>query len=291
MLKCGIVLFFVFCLISVSTSEDDVRSVEPEELEKLLEEGNYEEFSKLMRIDDVRLVVPKDDNSDPMYHDGVPFGDILIPKGEEELEEGEESERAVLNFRKYGGNKWPNGVIPYAIANNHYDYNQRNTITNAINDFNAKNTGTRFVPRSNQRDYVMIFSGNGCYSYLGKIGNQQALSLQSNGCVHHAIVQHEMIHAVGFTHEQNRPDRDNFVRVLWENIPQEWHSQYQKGNSDDWVTTTDYDYYSVMHYGMRAPGTGRRAFQILRGGIDERYVGQRGGMTGLDVQKIRNAYR
>ncbi|KAG9260967.1 low choriolytic enzyme-like isoform X1 [Astyanax mexicanus] len=145
--------------------------------------------------------------------------------------------------------KWPKSsdgkvYVPYVIVN-HFTSRELQVIQRGLDSFSSVSC-IRFTPRSNQRDYVSIESRSGCYSYVGRIGNAQTVSLDRNGCIYHNTVQHELLHALGFNHEQTRSDRDNHIRVVWDNIIDNMKHNFNKINTLNQGTA--YDYNSVMQY-------------------------------------------
>lgn len=51
------------------------------------------------------------------------------------------------------------------------------------------------------------------------LGGRQEVNLQAPGCVSKkGTILHELLHAIGFMHEQSRPDRDDHVRIYYNNI-------------------------------------------------------------------------
>lgn len=168
-------------------------------------------------------------------------GDILIPN------------RGVLtkNGITSQSSRWTNGIVPFEIRGN---FNARDmaTIESAMNEYHRQ-TCIRFVPRSAERDYVSIVSGNsGCWSSVGRIGGKQEVNLQSPGCLSkHGTAIHELMHAVGFLHEQNRQERDGFVSIQYQNVEQHAVSNFEKASSTN-AFGVPYDYGSVMHYSANA---------------------------------------
>uniref|UniRef100_A0A914V707 Metalloendopeptidase n=1 Tax=Plectus sambesii TaxID=2011161 RepID=A0A914V707_9BILA len=142
--------------------------------------------------------------------------------------------------------RWPANTIPYTIAST-FTEPERAIIADALSDMMNK-TCYKFVGRTNQTDYVNMVKGNGCSSYIGKVGKQQNFTL-GNGCIYRHIIQHEMIHAMGLFHEQSRADRDQYVEVLSQNVEDGKLHNFNKYdlNKIDHLGQP-YDYYSIMHY-------------------------------------------
>lgn len=69
---------------------------------------------------------------------------------------------------------------------------------------------------------------NRCCSYVGRRGGgPQAISIGKN-CDKFGIVVHELGHVIGFWHEHTRPDRDEHVSIIRENIqPGKHHRSLQ----------------------------------------------------------------
>lgn len=67
-------------------------------------------------------------------------------------------------------------------------------------------------------------------------------------------VSHEIGHALGFNHEQSRPDRDEYVTVNFDNIQTSFRNNFDKRTTTDAMTNVPYDYSSAMHYGPYVSG-------------------------------------
>jgi hypothetical protein len=118
---------------------------------------------------------------------------------------------------------WDRGLVPYVLSE-HFRLWEREVVRRAMDDIECR-TCVQFVERSVESSFVHILPGAGCFSSVGRQGGVQVVSLGS-GCVQHGVVLHELLHVLGMWHEQSRYDRDQYVRILWQNIAQGKEDQF-----------------------------------------------------------------
>ncbi|XP_074854637.1 astacin-like metalloendopeptidase [Carettochelys insculpta] len=177
--------------------------------------------------------------------------------------------------------------IPYAISPD-YDEKQRERISEAMAEFETL-TCIDFVNRTTELDYLYIKSGKGCWSHYGKIGGGQIVSVMKQGCLWKGVIQHELNHALGFLHEQARSDRDNYIKIMWENIRAGNEDNFKKDENSNNLGL-QYDYFSVMHYSSNAFSNTPGKATIVPIPDASVPVGQRHGLSNLDVAKINKLY-
>ena len=61
---------------------------------------------------------------------------------------------------------------------------------------------------------------------------------------------HEIGHAIGLVHEHQRPDRDGYIAIIWDNVYPPYRQWFQTYSTQEVNTDVDYDLGSVMHYGI-----------------------------------------
>lgn len=59
------------------------------------------------------------------------------------------------------------------------------------------------------------------------------------------VVIHELMHAIGQMHEQQRSDRDNYIEILYDNVPADQRRNFDK---EDTLDRTPYDVESILQY-------------------------------------------
>ncbi|OWA54535.1 putative Zinc metalloproteinase nas-14 [Hypsibius exemplaris] len=145
------------------------------------------------------------------------------------------------------------------------------------------------------------FSSQTCIKFQPLINDPNSILFQATpsrdeDCVSKGIIQHELMHVVGFFHEQSRSDRNDFVDINKNNLD----SEVLQKNFLDWsaVEVTafgfPYDFGSIMHYPKVAFPKDGFSWTIRpkkEWAQYETVMGQRNGLSQIDIGKINAMYK
>uniref|UniRef100_A0A3Q3KEK9 Meprin A subunit n=1 Tax=Monopterus albus TaxID=43700 RepID=A0A3Q3KEK9_MONAL len=179
--------------------------------------------------------------------------------------------------------------IPYVLTDS-LDLNAKGVILQAFEEYRLRSC-VDFKPYEGESSYISFTKLSGCWSFVGDDKVGQNLSIGA-GCDTKAIVEHELLHALGFYHEQSRSDRDDYVRIWWDQIEEGKEHNFNK-YEDDFITdlNTPYDYESVMHY---RPLSFNKNLSIPTITTTIQYfneiIGQRFDFSAVDITRLNRMY-
>ena len=175
----------------------------------------------------------------------------------------------------------------------------------------------RFKPQTevHHKDFIEFVHSRGCYSFVGRSGDgKQEIFLRSECAqagthvIAHQVIYHQdvpkvnvfllrlfkclsfkIFHTLGFYHEHQRPDRDQYIKINWNEIPQSLETHFLKMDErflgENFLS--EYDFESIMHYDSYLSGA---FFQPAMNKLDGTVIEVNKKLSDLDIVSLNKLY-
>ena len=198
---------------------------------------------------------------------------------------------STTGFASYGSQSWPNGIIPLAFADN-ITASQAAMIRAACKEWGSASSVT-CIDRTTETSYALVsnISADDCSANVGAglSGGVRNIHLGDN-CWTNSIVLHEFGHTIGFLHEHQRADRDQYITVHLENVAAAYQSNLTVLTRDS--VQRDYDFSSIMHYASTAFSTNGLPTLVPVAAYSDQasLMGMSTALSSLDKKSINELY-
>jgi astacin len=292
---------------------------------KLFEQGKSQEeidkaieirLSRTQQVKQALLKKAKLDTEVVATNDGTFQKDILLTEAQantmiNEINSGRESgttpnapptsrmARSALFLETLPTQRWPNDRPIQYMFDQSLNENDRGAVTAAIKEIESK-TCVRFKfettkPANAHIYYIKATSSQICgLSYIGKVDPINPIYLTFACGNPTGVAIHETLHALGLNHEQLRGDRDQFIKINWENVNPQNYDFFAIADAKQFTSYgVKYDYGSIMHYNQYiASQTPNKPTMIAKvePAKNNPLMGQRNTLSPKDIEIISKMY-
>lgn len=180
--------------------------------------------------------------------------------------------RQPLLFIRDETKRWPGGRVPFLIPNGIFNEAERAHVLRGMSELLHPTTSVHFVEATPNDLNMIVFEktrlpdGIAGNSDVGMVGGSQQINLDAIALANSVktgstrVVVHEIMHALGFYHEHQRPDASDHVQIDLEKVKEEGidpetietnYAALDKGLDGSvpyYEVSGPYDYESIMHY-------------------------------------------
>lgn len=289
----------------------DVASSIDEPVDDMVRAGlapTHEDLTYLQRLELSNPNIPDPELVNDKHHVGV-LGEQYSSMQASKPESFGEGARALLSRRL--GRIWPanNGKTTIKYCRGSGLTGQAwSSFKSAVGRLSNHCSTMEFVEVSSGCELTVKGDESGCWANVGYGNGGNKINLADSNwfsdtftgtCATTGIAEHEMLHALGMSHEQSRPDRNGHVRVKSGNIMGGKQTNFDIDSAEN--TQVGYELKSIMHYGCKAFSKSifsdtlrahrrRRFFDGSAGRKDCGEMGQRGGMSTGDIKQLQLMY-